>query len=240
MKNPTILITGAGKGIGRAIAEGFIREASASYRPQLVLTSRTASDLEPLGAAAQEARLSALLIARDLASSGAPQSIVQQAIQTFGSIDVLINNAGVGRFGAFLEATEEDIDFVLETNLKATFLLTQAVYREMSSKRSGHIVFVTSVAAEKAFEQSAIYCMSKFGQRGLVEVLRLYGYQEGIRITNIEPGAVYTPMWGPAAEQFKERMLRPEDVASLVVAAVRLPDRASVEEIVLRPISGDL
>ncbi|MBC8044331.1 MAG: SDR family oxidoreductase, partial [Rhizobacter sp.] len=146
----------------------------------------------------------------------------------------------VGRFKDILELTPEDFDFTMQTNLKGTFFLTQKVLAEMISRQSGHIMFITSVAAETAFEQSAMYCMSKFAQKGLVEVLRLYGRKHGIRITNVMPGAVYTPMWGEQDAAMQSKMMRPEDIAEAVVNAYLQPARTSVEEIVLRPTGGDL
>lgn len=168
-----------------------------------------------------------------------------KAIEIEGALEnnlknIIVNNAGVGRFKDILELTEEDFDYTININLKGTFFLTQRIFRDMQQRRSGHIIFITSVAAEVPFEQSGIYCMSKFGQKGLVEVLRLYGRKCNVRITNVMPGAVYTPMWGEAAQTFQSRMMMPEDVAKIVVAAYLQPERTSVEEIVLRPIAGDL
>lgn len=235
-----ILITGAGKGIGRAIALEFVRRKSDAFVPQLFVTARTLSDLETLQRECQAAGVETDVCTADLANLHDIERLYSCAVQRFGRIDCLINNAGVGRFKPILELTEDDYDYTMNTNLKGTFFLTQKVFREMQARRSGHIIFITSVAAFTPFEQSAIYCMSKFGQKGLVEVLRLYGRQCNVRITNVMPGAVYTPMWGEAGKALRERMMMPEDVARLVVEAYLQPERTSVEEIVLRPIAGDL
>ena len=124
--------------------------------------------------------------------------------------------------------------------MKGTFFLTQKIFHVMEQKRSGHIFFITSIAAEMAFKSSSVYSMSKFGQKGLAETLRLYGRECNVRITNVMPGAVYTPMWGDAAKDLKQVMMMPEDIAGPVVDAYLQPSRTAVEEIVLRPVGGDI
>ncbi len=235
-----ILITGAGKGIGRHLALEFAKRKSPDFEPQLLLVSRTRSDLETLQQECHAHQVEAEICVADIAQLEHIEKIYTCALQRFGKVDCLVNNAGVGRFKDILELTEEDFDYTININLKGTFFLTQRIFRDMQQRRSGHIIFITSVAAEVPFEQSGIYCMSKFGQKGLVEVLRLYGRKCNVRITNVMPGAVYTPMWGEAAQTFQSRMMMPEDVANIVVSAYLQPERTCVEEIVLRPIAGDL
>lgn len=235
-----ILITGAGKGIGRHLALEFARQKRADFEPKLVLVSRTPSDLEALQRECSALHVETEICVADIARLSDIDAIYACAIKRFGKVDCLVNNAGVGRFKHILELTEEDFDYTIDINLKGTFFLTQKVFAEMQRRRSGHIIFITSVAAETPFEQSAIYCASKFGQKGLVEVLRLYARNCNVRVTNVMPGAVYTPMWGDDAQKFQPRMMMPEDVAKIVVAAHLQPERTSVEEIVLRPIAGDL
>jgi len=110
----------------------------------------------------------------------------------------------------------------------------------MESNRSGHIFFITSVAAEKAYPSSALYSMSKYAQKGLVEAMRLYAVKCGVRITNVMPGAAVTPMWGELDKVTKNLMMMPEDISGPIVQAYLLPQRTSVEEIVLRPVGGDI
>lgn len=235
-----ILITGAGKGIGRAIAVEFAKRKSEGFSPKLFLTSRTLSDLLALKKECEAMRVETHVLDAELSKMDDVNRIYESALSRFGRVDCLINNAGVGRFKHILELTEEDYDFTMNTNLKGTFFLTQKVFAEMQARQSGHIFFITSVAAETPFEQSALYCASKFGQKGLVEVLRLYARKCKVRITNVMPGAVATPMWGEARETLSERMMMPEDIAKPIVEAYLQPTRTCVEEIVLRPIGGDL
>ena len=237
-----ILLTGAGKGIGKAIALDFSRKAqkNPSFNPVLILSSRTYSDIVALAEECEALGTKAVPIEADIASLDDIDRLVGQTLQEFGTIDCLVNNAGVGRFKDIEDMTEEDFDYTMSVNMKGTFFLTQKVFPVMEQKRSGHIFFITSIAAEIAFKSSSVYSMSKFGQKGLVEALRLYGRESNIKITNVMPGAVYTPMWGEAANELKDVMMMPEDIAGPVVDAYLQPPRTSVEEIVLRPIGGDI
>lgn len=235
-----IIITGAGKGIGRALVEEFCAPATKStLSPRLFLLSRSESDLNELAKICAQAGVTAQILRADISHPEDNTKIVESCLSSFGQIDCLINNAGVGKFGAFLELTLEDYDYVMQVNARGTFDLTQKVFRKMEACRLGHIVFVTSISAEKAFEQSAIYCMSKFAQKGLIEVLRLYGYRLGIRITNVMPGAVNTTMWDETSAEFRKLMIPPREVARAIIHAIQSPEVSSVEEIVIRPTSGD-
>ncbi len=237
-----ILLTGAGKGIGKAIALNFSLKAqnNPSFNPVLVLCSRTYGDIAALADECKALGTTAVPVEADIARLDDIDRLVDLTLQEFGTIDCLVNNAGVGRFKNLAEITEEDFDYTMSVNMKGTFFLTQKVFPVMESKRSGHIFFITSIAAEMAFKSSSVYSMSKFGQKGLLEALRHYGRECNVRITNVMPGAVYTPMWGEAANELKPVMMMPEDIARPVVDAYLQPARTSVEEIVLRPVGGDI
>ncbi|WP_294347131.1 SDR family oxidoreductase [Prosthecochloris sp.] len=237
-----ILLTGAGKGIGKAIALDFSLKSqhNPSFNPTLILCSRTYSDVAKLAEKCRALGAQAVPIEADITNLDNIDHLVEQTLQEFDSIDCLINNAGVGRFKDLKEMTEDDFDYTMSVNMKGTFFLTQKIFSVMEEKRSGHIFFITSIAAEMAFKSSSVYSMSKFGQKGLVEALRLYGRDCNVKITNVMPGAVYTPMWGEVAEELKPLMMMPEDIAGPVVDAYLQPSRTSVEEIVLRPVGGDI
>jgi sepiapterin reductase len=104
----------------------------------------------------------------------------------------------------------------------------------------GQIQVVTSIAAEQPFAQSSTYCLSKYAQRGLLDVMRLYGRQDGIRILEVRPGAAYTPMWGEVDPAQVARMMTAEDVAEPMIDALALSSRAALEVITIRPLQGDL
>jgi sepiapterin reductase len=242
MQDPVIIITGAGKGIGKAIVEEVYNRSQheKAFKPKLFLVSRTIEDLKPLQTEGRKQGFQVEIQALDIADAKGARGVSHACMKAFGRVDCLINNAGVARFGDFLKLTEEDLDYVLQINLKGTFLLTQEVFRQMSERKSGHIVFVTSIAAWKAFEHSSIYSMSKFGQLGLIEVLRLDAQKVNVRITNVMPGATYTPMWGEMDPATVERMMPPAAVAKSIIDAILLSPPANLDEIVIRPVGGDL
>ena len=254
-KNPpsVVLITGAGKGIGRAVAETLAARARAAALPgaprpeaagvELMLTARTAADLEALKSRIEGAGVVCDLVVCDLADQ--PLRPVEACLARFGRIDALVHCAGVGRFKDFLEQTPEDLEFTLKTNVTATFLLLQRGYAAMKAQTPrdgmrGQIQVVTSIAAEQPFAQSSTYCLSKHAQRGLLDVMRLYGRQDGIRILEVRPGAAYTPMWGEVDPAQVARMMSAEDVAQPMVDALALSARAALEVLTLRPLHGDL
>lgn len=243
MNSPVIFITGAGKGIGEACVLELIKRAHSTntppFRPKLFLTARTKSDLDRLAGLAQKAGLACEILAADLAQE--PLQAFETCLKVYGRVDACFHSAGVGRFKNLEELTREDLQFVMQTNVEASFLLMQAVYAQMKKQKSGQIQWITSIAAERPFEQSAVYCMSKYAQRGLIDVMRLYGYRDGIRIVEVKPGAVYTPMWGPeVTPEMKSKMMMPEDIAQAMVDALFIPERTTLEEITLRPLHGDL
>jgi sepiapterin reductase len=240
--NQIILITGAGKGIGKAIAVDFAKASvnNVSFKPLLILVSRTASDLESVAIECRSYGAETDVMQTDIADITQIDQLITTTLERYGTIDCLVNNAGVGRFKAIDEMTEDDFDYTMATNLKGTFFLTQKVFAVMEKKRSGHIFFITSIAAETAFKSSSLYSMSKFGQKGLVETIRLYAKTCNVRITNVMPGAVYTPMWGEVPDAIKNVMMMPEDISAPVVHAYLTSPRTSVEELVIRPVCGDI
>ena len=188
------------------------------------------------------------ILASDLTTN--PASLVQKAVEAFGRIDIVFHCAGVGRFGNLLELTKEDLSFTLKTNVEASFLFMQAAYAQILTQKQnftslqpghrGDLVWITSIAAEEPFEQSAIYCMSKFAQRGLIEVMRLNGRRDGIRIIDVKPGATLTPMWGEVKSDQKLKMMMPEDIAQIAVDSILIHGRAAVEDITIRPLHGNV
>ena len=241
---PVVLVTGAGKGIGRAVAETLsARTRSAGRSVRILLAARTASDLDALSSRLTGGGVECGVAACDLAEQ--PLRPLEACLERFGRVDALIHCAGVGRFKDFLEQTPEDLEFTVRTNITATFLLLQRTYGAMRAQAPrdglrGQIQVVTSIAAAQPFPQSSSYCLSKYAQRGLLDVMRLYGRQDGIRILEVRPGATYTPIWGEMPPEQIERMMTAEDIAEPMIDALWSSSRAALELITVRPLHGDL
>lgn len=222
------LITGANRGIGLAIAYRL-----AALGVSLSLTARDGNRLE---AVARELQSGTKVVATpaDLTSPSDVASLVPKTERALGSIDILVNNAGVGSFAPIQDASEAEWDSMLDTNLKAVFLLTKAVAPGMIRRKTGHIVNIASLAGKNAFAGGAVYCASKWGLLGLTqcaaEDLRAYG----IRVSAVCPGSVATE-FSPHGKKDPSKMLQAEDVAHAVEAIVTQAPQSFISEISLRP-----
>jgi NADP-dependent 3-hydroxy acid dehydrogenase YdfG len=230
----TALVTGATHGIGRATAFALGR---AGYR--VGVCARTGEQVRALVAELREAGIEAEGRAGDVAEPAEVTAVVEHVAGALGEIGVLVNNAGVMIARPIAELTIEDWDRTMATNLRGLFLMTRAVLPPMRARGRGDIMNVASLSARTGFAGGSAYAASKhavlgFG-RALVQELR----QEGIRVMTICPGSVDTGMLRdqPMLKTKPDRMLQPEDVAGAIVHALRLPGRALVSEIDLRPTS---
>ena len=222
------LITGANRGIGLAIAEKL-----ASLGASLSLTARDGNRLDTAAGTLPSGTV-VMTIPADLMRSSDLATLVPKTETQLGPIDILINNAGLGTFSAIQDASESDWDEILDTNLKAVFLLTKAVAPSMIRRKTGHIVNIASLASKNAFAGGAIYCASKWGLLGLTqcaaEDLRAYG----IRVSAICPGSVATD-FSPHGKKDLSKMLQPADIAYAVATIVTQAPQSFISEVLLRP-----
>ena len=223
------MVTGASRGIGLAIAHRLGQMGA-----RLALCARDAKALEQTAAGLRREGIETLAVAADVTRAGEITALVERVRSAFGPIDILVNNAGIGVFRPVQEATEADWDAVLDTNLKAVFLLSRAVAQEMIRRRTGHIINISSLAGKNAFTGGAVYCASKWGLMGLTGCMAedLRGY--GIRVSAVCPGTVATE-FSPHAGKDPSKMLRPEDVAHAVAALVTQAPQSFISEVLLRP-----
>lgn len=228
----TALVTGATEGIGRATAFALGR---AGYR--VGVCARTAPKVAALVEELRRAGLEAAGHAGDVARADDAAAIVERVASALGEIGVLVNNAGVLIARPIGELTVEDWDATMATNLRGLFLMTRAVLPAMRARGRGHIVNVASLSARSGFAGGAAYAASKHGVLGFGRSLMLELRKEGIRVITICPGSVDTGMLGdqPMLQADPARILQPDDVAGTIVHALRLPDRALVSEVDLRP-----
>lgn len=228
----TALVTGATHGIGRATAFALGR---AGYR--VGVCARTGEKVRALVAELGAAGIEAEGRAGDVAAPADVTAVVEHVAGALGEIGVLVNNAGVMIARPIAELTIEDWDLTMATNLRGLFLTTRAVLPAMRARGRGDIMNVASLSARTGFAGGSAYAASKHAVLGFGRALMQELRQEGIRVMTICPGSVDTGMLRdqPMLTTNRERILQPEDVADAIVHALRLPGRALVSEIDLRP-----
>ncbi len=234
MNNKQLVITGATKGIGRAILEIF-----AFHGFDVIANARTLSDLISLEKWFHESypNQNISIVALDIA-----QKADRESFCTFlkdKKVDVLVNNAGVFLPGAIHLEENGVLDKMIETNLYSAYDTTRAVVPNMKLQKEGTIFNVCSTASITAYENGGSYCISKFALLGFSKVLRQELKSFGIRVTSILPGATFTASW-EGVEIPEERFMPAKDIAKTIWEVYQLSDRTVVEEIVLRPMLGDL
>ena len=217
IQNQVAIITGAGRGIGRATALLFARQGA-----KVVLFSRTESQLEEVVAAiadegGQEERV--LAVVGDVGREEDVQALFQKVMEAFGRVDIVVNAAGIVAVRPFVDMDVATWDRVLNTNLRGTFLCCLEAFRVMAEQRSGVIINISSLSGVKGVEKFpglSAYNVSKAGVAGLTEILAVEGRPYNIRVCAVSPGAVDTEMLKQAAPHLKAGMT-PEDMAELLL-----------------------
>ncbi|CCJ33619.1 3-oxoacyl-[acyl-carrier-protein] reductase [Caloramator australicus] len=230
LKGKVALITGAAKGIGRAIAEKFAKEGA-----NLVINYRTSQDnLKELEEKLMGYGSEVLLVQGDVKNYGDAENIVKAAIEKFGKIDILVNNAGITRDNLLMRMSLEDFDEVLDVNLKGAFNVIKAGLPFLIKQKSGRIINISSVIGIIGNAGQANYAASKAGLIGLTKSVAKEIASRNITVNAIAPGYIVTDMTGKLPEKIKEKMMEliplkrlgnPEDVANL--AAFLASDMAS-------------
>jgi NADP-dependent 3-hydroxy acid dehydrogenase YdfG len=228
------IVTGAGRGIGRAIAERFAGEGAS-----VVLASRTAKELEVVAQEIERSGAHALAVPTDVADDAAVERLVARTVEAHGRVDILVTAAGVATFGPIAEQTPRDWETMLAVNLRGVMVCCRAVLPPMLARGRGNIINVASIAANRAIAGGAVYTATKAGVVGFSRVLAEEVRKAGIRIGVLLPGATDTPLWDPiAGAPDRARMLRADDVARAAVLMAALPTSATLEELTLMPKEG--
>jgi 3-oxoacyl-[acyl-carrier protein] reductase len=228
----TALVTGATHGIGRATALAL---GHAGYR--VGVCARTAANVDALVRELEGEGITAAGAAADVGEPDQVETAVARIVEALGEVGLLVNNAGVLIARPFEELTLDDWDLTMRTNLRSLYLMTRAVLPAMRRRREGTIVNVASLAGKNAFLGGTAYVASKHAVLGFSRSLMLEVRKEGIRVVTILPGSVDTAMIR-GQEMLKTdpaKILRPEDVAEAILSAIRLPPRALVSEVDIRP-----
>lgn len=230
------IITGATKGIGKAIAIAFCKEGY-----NLALCSRTQEDLEALKKEllAINPSVKIAICVVDVSQKEAVIEFGEFVKSTFSTIDILVNNAGVFLPGEITKEADGNLEMMIETNLYSAYHLSRTIVPVMRQQQSGHIFNMCSIASIIAYPNGGSYSISKFAMLGMSKVLREELKSDNIRVTSVMPGATWSNSWagfdGP-----EERLMRPEDIADIILSTYKLSKQSVIEEIVIRPQLGDL
>jgi NADP-dependent 3-hydroxy acid dehydrogenase YdfG len=236
MGEKVIWITGASTGIGKEIATEFSKAGHI-----IVATARRKSRLVSLVSEIKFAGREATAFVCNVASERSVQLTAKRIREKYGRIDCLINNAGVTVFKSFTDTKVYDFDYVMGINLRGAFLSLKSVIPQMIKNKKGHIINIISVSANTVYENSSVYSASKAGLLALTNSIRKETRRYNIKISNILPGAVETAMWDSRTRtKYKNRMLSPSDVAKIVLEVFQQPKKVLVEDIIIRPIKGDI
>lgn len=222
----TALITGAGRGIGRATAIAFAKEGI-----NVGLVGKTAANLEEVAKELSEYGVNVTMATADVSDNESVIAAVEHVKAELGPIDILINNAGIGKFGKFLELSPEEFKNIIDVNLMGVYYVTRAVLPEMIERQAGDIINISSTAGQKGAPVTSAYSASKFGVLGLTESLMLEVRKHNIRVSALTPSTVATDL--AFAENLTDgnpdKVMQPEDLAEVMVMQLKLHPRILVK-----------
>ncbi|TYZ14326.1 3-ketoacyl-ACP reductase [Hymenobacter lutimineralis] len=221
------LVTGAGKGIGRAVALALAQEGA-----HVALLARTETDLQAVAEEIRRLGGKVALTAADVADRAAVEAAVQQLTAELGPIDILINNAGIGTFAKFLDMDPAEWEHIIQVNLLGTYYVTRAVLPGMIERQLGDIINISSTAGQRGAATTSAYSASKFGVLGLTESLMQEVRKHNIRVSALTPSTIATPLAldNKLTDGNPDKVAQPEDLAELIVAQLKLNRRVFIKE----------
>jgi 3-oxoacyl-[acyl-carrier protein] reductase len=226
LKNKNALITGAGKGIGKAIAIALAKEGV-----NVILVSRTQSDVDQLAVETSNLGVKSLALSADVSDINSINKAVETALSQFKTIDILINNAGIAAFGKFLELEPETWERIMQVNVMGTYYTTRAVIPNMIERQIGDIINISSTAGLNGNAMTSAYSASKFAVLGLTDSLMQEMRKHNIRVTALTPSTVATDM----AKELKltdgnpEKVMQSADIAELIISQLKLNRRVFIK-----------
>jgi NAD(P)-dependent dehydrogenase (short-subunit alcohol dehydrogenase family) len=225
------LVTGGTKGIGEAIVRELLQAGF-----DVALTARSETEVEIMASEVENVGPGKVLgLAADVRDPASCESVVEQVVETFGGLHVLVNNAGVGIFAPIHEMSLDDWHAQIDTNLTGVFYLSRAAIPALMRSNDAWIINIGSLAGRNTFAGGAAYNASKFGLLGMTEAMMLDLRYEGIRVTSIMPGSVDTEFGSRPAGEKEGWALTPEDVSRAVLDLLRYPGNALPSRVELRP-----
>jgi len=231
LQEKTAIITGASSGIGQAIAEKLAEKDA-----YVVLLARREKKLAEIVTSINEnaGKTRALAIRADVTNVTEMERAFQQAMDQFGAVDFLVNNAGIAANSSFIDGEVTEWGNMIDVNVKGVLHGIHTVLPHMLDRSSGHIINVASVSGFEVTKRSGVYSATKFAVRALSMGLEKELARTGVRVTNISPGMVDTDLSSRA--NVDRKILQPEDIAEAVIYAVKQPDYVNVNEITVRPV----
>jgi NAD(P)-dependent dehydrogenase (short-subunit alcohol dehydrogenase family) len=230
------LVTGASRGIGRAAALALAAEGA-----DVAVSARSAPALEELARELEKMGVRALAVAADATQAQEVESLRSAVLGGLGRVDILVNNVGIARYAPFSQLTLQDFDWMMNTNMRSSFLFTRAFLGPMVERRHGCIVFVSSVSGLFGFPGETAYCASKHAQLGFAKALDREVSEHGVKVSVIAPGGVNTEhAFGTgrtAGDPALDTYLDADDVAAAIVFAVTQPEKSRTFLIGMRPMS---
>lgn len=235
LQDTVVCITGASRGLGASLAKAFDARGA-----RLVLAARTADQLVEVAASCRDAAT----FPCDVRDPERVAALVAFAVERFGRLDVMVNNAGLAVYGPVLDSTPDDVDRMIDTNVKGVIYGSQAALRVMEDQQSGLIVNVSSIAGKLHLPNEAVYNASKWAVNGFTGTLRLEANRFGVKVTCACPGGIDTPFWdGMERYPFPtdkiepgRDFMSPDEVAESIVQVAETSDRYVVPEIVMLPM----
>ncbi|CAD0004700.1 3-ketoacyl-ACP reductase [Flavobacterium cheongpyeongense] len=226
LKNKNALITGAGKGIGKAIAIALAKEGV-----NVILVSRTQLDVEQLAVKIENFGVKSLALTADVADINSINTAIEKALAEFKTIDILINNAGIAAFGKFMELEPSEWEKIIQVNLMGTYYTTRAVLPNMIKRQTGDIINISSTAGLNGNALTSAYSASKFAVLGLTDSLMQEMRKHNIRVTALTPSTVATDMAKDLnlTDGNPEKVMQSEDIAELIIAQLKLNRRVFVK-----------
>jgi len=222
-------VTGASRGIGRSIAEALVRSGAA-----VAICGRSAEGVhQAVQEMAEQMGSRVTGMAADVGRPEEVEALFRFADQSLGGLDILVNNAGVGVFRPVADLSLEEWRQTIETNLSGAFYCCREAMPRFRQRGGGFVINISSLAGKNPIAGGAAYNASKFGLNGFSEAMMLDHRYEGVRVCYVMPGSVDTEFGGHA--RGRDWMIAPEDIAEVVLAVLRMPERTLISRVEIRP-----
>jgi 3-oxoacyl-[acyl-carrier protein] reductase len=227
LKGKNAIITGAGRGIGRAIAI-----ALASEGVNVGLLARSEEHLQEVVKEAEAQGVKAVFATADVSSNDEVTKAIHSLTSELGTVDILINNAGIAKFGKFMDLEVEEWEKIIQVNLMGVYYVTRAVLPGMIEQQSGDIINISSSAGQKGAPITSAYSASKFGVMGITESLAMEVRKHNIRVSALTPSTVATDLAidNDLTDGNPDKVMQPEDIAEFIVSQLKLNKRIFVKE----------